>query len=91
MLKELVKRGFHALGLKIERVDPLEETIAADDNHSRFLPRVYRGSIDRYLHFLDQREKVREIEGHIVECGVSVGHGARLFLLLSDYLGAHKA
>jgi hypothetical protein len=86
VFKDLVKRGFRTLGLKIERVDPLEETIPADYNHSPFLPRVYRGSLDRCLYFLDQLEKVREIEGDIVECGVSIGHGALYFLLLSAYL-----
>ena len=90
MLKKLIKRGFHALGLKVERVDALEETIPADYNHSPFLPRVYRGSLDRYLYFLDQLEKVRGLEGDIVECGVSIGHGALLFLLLSDYLGVER-
>lgn len=90
MLKKLIKRGFRAVGLKIERVDPLEETIPADYNHSPFLPRIYRGSLDRCLYFLDQLEKVRTIEGDIVECGVSIGHGALLFLLLSEYLGVER-
>lgn len=90
MLKRLVKNGFRVLGLKIEQIDPLEETIPADYNQSRFLPRVYRGSLDRYLYFFDQLESVRHIEGDIVECGVSIGHGALLFVLLSDYLGVPR-
>ena len=90
MLKGLVKRGFHAAGIKIERRDPLEESIPSDYNHSPFLPRVYRGSLDRYLYCLDQLDKVRAIEGDIVECGVSIGHGALLFLLLSEYLGVER-
>ena len=90
VLKKLVKRGFHAVGLKIERVDPLEETIPADYNQSPFLPRIYRGSLWRCLYFLDQLTRVRDIEGDIVECGVSVGHGALLFLLLSEYLGVQR-
>lgn len=90
MLKEWVKRGVRLAGFKIERRDRLEEMIPADYNHSPFLPRVYRGSLDRYLYFLSQLERVREIEGDIVECGVSIGHGALLFLLMSEYLGVER-
>jgi hypothetical protein len=90
VLKELIKGGFRSMGLKIERRDPLEETIPADYNHSPFLPRIYRGSLDRCLYFLSQLEKVRDVEGDIVECGVSIGHGTLLFLLLSKYLGVER-
>lgn len=90
MLKNLIKRSFHAAGLKVERRDLLEESIPADYNHSPFLPRVYRGSLDRYLYFLDRLQTVRDIEGDIVECGVSIGHGALLFLLMSEYLGVER-
>ena len=56
----------------------------------RFSARIYRGSLDRCLYFLSQLEKVRGVEGDIVECGVSIGHGALLFLLLSQYLGVER-
>ncbi len=90
MLKQLVKRGFHHAGFKIQRRDPLEETIPADYNHSPFLPRVSRGSLDRIMYFRDQLERVKDIEGDIVECGVSIGHGALLLLLLSDFIGVER-
>jgi hypothetical protein len=90
MFKDRIKRAFRYAGLKIERFDPLEETIPADYNHSLFLPRVYRGSLDRYLYFLDQLEKLKAVDGDIVECGVSIGHGALLFLLMSEYLGVER-
>lgn len=90
MLREAVKQAFRLAGLKIERRDPLEESIPADYNHSPFLPRVYRGSLDRYLYFLDQIQRVRHVEGDIVECGVSIGHGALLFLLMSEYIGVER-
>ncbi|HVC12785.1 MAG TPA: TylF/MycF/NovP-related O-methyltransferase [Burkholderiales bacterium] len=90
MLKNWIKQAFRYAGLNIERRDRLEETIPADYNHSPFLPRVYRGSLDRYLYFFDQLEKLKGIEGDIVECGVSIGHGALLFLLLSEYLGKER-
>ena len=79
-----------SVGLKIERRDPLEESIPADYDHSPFLPRISRGSLDRCLYFLNQLEKIRGVEGDIVECGVSIGHGALLFLLLSQYLGVER-
>ena len=90
MIKDLIKLAFSSLGLKIARRDPLEEAIPGDYNHSPFLPRIYRGSLDRCLYFLNQLEKIRGVEGDIVECGVSIGHGALLFLLLSQYLGVQR-
>ncbi len=90
MINKLIKRGLSSLGLKIERRDPLEESIPADYNHSPFLPRIYRGSLDRWLYFLNQLEKIRGVEGDIVECGVSIGHGALHFLLLSQHLGVER-
>lgn len=85
--KSAIKRSLHALGYKIEKIDPLEESIPADYNHSPFLPRVYRGALDRYLYFKDMVEQVQEVDGDIVECGVSIGYGALLFTLFSDYIG----
>jgi hypothetical protein len=35
-------------------------------------------------------DKTRNVEGDIVECGVSIGHGALLFLLMSEYLGVER-
>lgn len=90
VFKDWVKHAFRHAGFKIERRDPLEETIPADYNHSAFLPRVYRGSLDRYLYFLSQLEQLKEVEGDIVECGVSIGHGALLFLLMGEYLGVER-
>ena len=89
-MKRWIKLAFQAAGYKVERRDPLEESIPADYNHSPFLPRVYRGSLDRYLYFLDQLDRVRQVRGDIVECGVSIGHGALLFLLMSEYLGVER-
>jgi hypothetical protein len=84
--KDLLKQLLRKLGYKIERLDPLVESIPADYCHSPFLPRVYRGALDRILYFVDSLEKVKPLEGDIVECGVSIGHGALLFLLISEYL-----
>jgi hypothetical protein len=90
MISSLVKKMFHLAGLKVERRDRLLESIPAQYNLSPFLPRVYRGGLHQYLYYLDMLDKVRNVEGDIVECGVSVGHGALLFLLLSEYLGVER-
>lgn len=86
LIKSIVKRAVRSLGYTIQKIDPLEESIPADYNHSPFLPRVYRGALDRYLYFKDMVERVRSVDGDIIECGVSIGHGALLFTLFSDYI-----
>jgi predicted O-methyltransferase YrrM len=90
MLKTIVKKAFRAAGFDIKRRDLLEESIPSDFGQSAFLPRIYRGAVDRYLYFLDQVSRVKDVEGDIVECGVSIGHGALLFLLWSDYIGVPR-
>lgn len=90
MITRVAKKMLHLAGLKVERRDPLVESIPAQYQLSPFLPRVYRGSLHRYLYFLDMLDKVRDVEGDIVECGVSIGHGALLFLLMSEYLGVPR-
>lgn len=91
LLKPALKQALRSLGYKIEKIDPLEESIPADYNRSPFLPRIYRGALDRYLYYKDMVEKVETVEGDIVECGVSIGHGALLFTLLCDYIGTPRA
>lgn len=89
--KPPIKSIFRILGYKIQRIDPLEESIPSGYNHSPFLPKVYKGALDRYLYFKDMLEKVSPVDGDIVECGVSIGHGALLFTLLSDYIGKPRS
>ncbi|MEJ2553067.1 MAG: TylF/MycF/NovP-related O-methyltransferase [Gammaproteobacteria bacterium] len=90
LIKSLIKKTLRSFGYKIEKIDPLEESIPADYSHSPFLPRIYRGALDRYLYFEDMIEKVRNVDGDILECGVSIGHGALLFTLLCDYVGTPR-
>lgn len=45
--KTIAKRALSSLGYKIEKIDPLEESIPTTYNHSPFLPRVYRGALRR--------------------------------------------
>jgi len=86
LIKSIVKRAVRSLCYTIQKIDPLEESIPTDYNHSPFLPRVYRGALDRYLYFKDMVERVRSVDGDIIECGVSIGHGALLFTLFSDHI-----
>ncbi len=90
MIKSGIRQVLQQFGYKLERLDPLVESIPADYNHSPFLPRVYRGALDRYLYFKDMLETVRDVDGDIVECGVSIGHGALLFSLLGEYVGVNR-
>lgn len=67
-MKTLIKRAFNAFGYSIERYDPLLEMIPGDYQTSRFLPRVYRGALDRYLYFLDQLQSIRVLrDGRVGE------------------------
>lgn len=86
IMRQIIKNIFRRYGYKIESLDPLEASIPAQYNHSPFLPRIYRGSLDRLFYFKDMIERVGGVDGDIVECGVSIGHGALLFTLLSNYI-----
>ncbi len=46
-LKSVVKQTLRSLGYKIGNIDPLEESIPTDYNHSPFLPHTYCGALDR--------------------------------------------
>jgi len=90
MLKHLIRQLAYRAGYRIERRDPLVECIPSDYNQSPFLPRIYRGSLDRLMYYRDQVERVARVPGDIVECGVSLGHGALTFMLLSEYVGVPR-
>ena len=90
MLKRIVKGTFHLAGLKVEWRDKLEESIPGDYHRSPFLPRIYRGNIHKLFYWRDVIEQTKNIEGDIVECGVSIGHGTLLFLLLSEFVGVER-
>ncbi len=90
MIKRLLKALAWRAGYRIERRDPLLESIPSDYHSSPFLPRIYRGYLHRVLYFEEQLERVADVPGDIVECGVSIGHGALLFLLLSEYVGVDR-
>lgn len=90
MVKNFIKQAFRLAGIKVSKIDSLEETIPAQYNRSPFLPKIYRGSLDRLMYLRDHVEQVRGVEGDIVECGVSIGHGTLLFLLLNEYVGVER-
>jgi hypothetical protein len=82
--KMLVEQLFLSLGLRISRRDRLEEQIPVDYMQSRFLPRVYRQSVGRLFYFRHMHERISNIPGDIVECGVSIGHGILYLALLCE-------
>jgi hypothetical protein len=46
--------------------------------------------VGRLLYFADMLERTSGLSGDIVECGVSIGHGALLFLLLDEQFGLER-
>lgn len=84
VLKELVKGLFLRCGFKISRRDRLDEQIPGGYLTSPFLPRVYTHSLGRLFYFRFILDRVRQVPGDIVECGVSTGHGILFFALLSE-------
>lgn len=89
MVKQLVKRAFGAVGLKVEKRDCLAESIPASYLRSDYLPSIYRQSVQRLFYFKDMQERVADIEGDIVECGVSIGSGLLYFALI-EYLNERE-
>lgn len=88
--KQIVKGALHALGLEITRRDRLAELIPPSYETSLFLPRLYRQTLGRALYFKDIIERTRDVEGDVVECGVSIGHGLLQFMLLGEFLGVER-
>jgi hypothetical protein len=82
VLKKLLKRGFRVAGLEVEFRDRLAELIPSNYLRSPYLPRLYTASAGRFLYFKDMLERIKGIEGAVVECGVSVGYGILYFMLL---------
>jgi hypothetical protein len=78
------------LGYEIHQRDPLEDFIPREYLQSPFLPKLYRQSAGRMLYFKDMLDRVRHLEGDIVECGVSIGHGILYFMLLSELIGVER-
>lgn len=89
-LKSLLKQSFGALGYAVEKRDPLLDLIPHDYLSSPYLPRVYRQSIGRLFYVESMLQQIRGVEGDIVECGVSIGHGLLYFALLSELLDRER-
>jgi hypothetical protein len=91
MFKQLVKSGFHALGLKVEWRDRLEEAMPKMCRYeSPYLPRVKRSSVRRICFLHEVLEIARNVEGDFVECGTLIGHGLLNFILLSEQMGTKR-
>lgn len=89
-MKSLLKSSAQALGIHIEKRNPLAELIPDDYLKSPFLPRVYRQSIGRIFYVESMLRRVEQIDGAVVECGVSIGHGLLYFALLSELMGRQR-
>ena len=91
-IKHRARGMLRSLGVEVERRDRLAELVPAAYRHqtSRFLPTVHRNTLGRILYFERMMERVRDVEGDIVECGVSIGHGTLYFMLLSELMGKER-
>lgn len=88
-VKDLGKKLLRKAGVNVERVDPLAELIPQAYRHqmSRFLPTVHRHTLGRIIYFEKMVARINALEGDIVECGVSIGHGTLYLMLLSELGG----
>lgn len=84
ILKQIIKKGFSSVGLKVEWRDPMEELIPQGYHRSPFIPKVYRQTVGMVPYFSHMLDRVEGIEGDVVECGVSLGHGLMVFMLIES-------
>lgn len=90
MVNQFLKRFARLLGVTIQRRDALLESIPANYETSPYLPRVYRQSAERLLYFNEMTKRAVEVDGDVVECGTSIGHGLLYFMLLSEIAGVER-
>ncbi len=90
MVNQFLKRFVRMMGFTIARRDPLVESIPVNYEMSPYLPRVYQQSIARILYFKEMVDRTARLEGDVVECGTSIGHGLLYFMLLSDLAGVER-
>lgn len=83
-LRSLALRTTSLFGLKVSRRDRLEDQIPGDYLRSPFLPCVYRQSMGRLFYFRHMFDRIQDLPGEIVECGVSTGHGILYWALLCE-------
>jgi len=91
-IKHRARGILRSLGFEVERRDRLAELIPATYRHqmSRFLPTVHRRTLGRILYFERMMDRLEDVDGDIVECGVSIGHGTLYFMLLSELMGKER-
>ena len=90
MIKYCIKSLFKNFGFNVERRDPLREAVPSNYETSYFLPRVYKQSLQRVFYFKEMLDKIANVEGDLVECGTSIGHGLLYFTLISDLTGVDR-
>lgn len=90
-MKRLIRAILRSAGVTVARHDPLLALIPDAYEHSLYLPRLYDASVARVFGFAEHVERVKHLPGAFVECGVSVGHGLLLWILLSEQSGARRS
>ncbi len=88
MIKQLVKKAFWRVGLKMEWRDRLAEQIPA--TRCDYVPHLRRNGFGQIIHKGRMCERVKDIEGDFVECGVAAGFGLLVFMLHDDLLGVNR-
>ncbi len=94
MINEVLKVGgkkfFKSLGLRVEWRDRLAECIPADYIRSDYLPTLHDINIKRVVYFSEMMDQARDVDGDVVECGVSIGHGLLTLILLDLANGVER-
>jgi len=89
-LKTLAKNALRSAGLEVAWRDRLAEQIPGDYLRSPYLPPIYRQSLGRLIYFQRMFDRVRDIPGDLVECGVSIGTGILNWSLLTELSGVDR-
>ena len=90
IMKDMVKQCFRAVDLDVSRHDRLLESIPINYEQSPYLPRVNFNNLKRQVFFDEIIRRTKNVDGDIVECGVSIGHGLLTFILLSEIHGISR-
>jgi hypothetical protein len=78
------------MGVTVTRHDSLLALIPENYEQSPYLPRVYDHTVQRVRDFAAHVERVSDRPGAFVECGVSIGYGLLLWMLLTEAIGPKR-
>lgn len=89
-MKKIIKSIFHSVGLKVEKLDPDVEAIPKSFHASPFLPKVYLQTVGLVPYLAYMLDAVADVDGDVVECGVSIGHSLLICMLLEHVTGRRR-